>query len=146
MPSAVSSSTNLKQDTHQTKDTQQEESMNFGDNVGKEDKNKSTMHTDMLLNNDVEIKEEIAEEDVSQETKNSLDLEKSSDQAPRDSELKEPEPAQEIDQNISVGAEKKNENKIEDGDNKGDLDIESMLAAIHNDNPPPDSSETQNAV
>lgn len=151
MPSAVSSSTSFKQENVQSQDSQQEEStVDADDNARQQDKNKGTVDTDMLLNNHVEDKE-TAEIEDSQNTKESKSM---PDQAPpEESELEPSASAQEIsgqetDQDVSDSIVKQeNEDKVGAEENKsGDLDIESMLAAIHNDNPPPDSSEPQNSV
>jgi len=151
MPSAVSSSTNFKQDTVKSQDNQQEDSTMDTDDNAKQDKNKGTVDTDMLLNNHVEDKE-TAEIEESKNTKETRSLKKS---MPNQTSVEESElepsgnaqemPAQGADQDVSDNVKGEVEDKV--GENKtGDLDIESMLAAIHNDNPPPDSSEPQNTV
>lgn len=89
--------------------------MNVGNDDGQQDK--GTIGTYILLNNHVEDAADLKD---SQKTEESLNLKKSFDQSSGRSEFEILELEQEI----------------EDVKNKyGDLDLESMLAEIHSDNP-----------
>ncbi|VVC34591.1 Zinc finger C2H2-type [Cinara cedri] len=159
-----------------------------------EDKNKSVVDTDMLLNDnsqsaemtidepeqpenieDAEQAEDDAEKETTEEPEEAEEtedaemqetVEETVQETVIEEQEQEPEPEQEQDQEQDNSAQAEDNSDQEDAmqvdeeiedsvekpvdntvDNKArDLDIESMLAAIHNDNPSTDSGDTQNSV
>lgn len=133
------------------------------DTVNNQQDPKGTVDTDMLLNDSVptesgtvEQEEETdnpAQTDVPMQEAGDSALEEGAGgetvqaQEEESGQTQEEEPMQ-VDQEILDNVEKGVEDIAGDGEeNKaGDLDIESMLAAIHNDNPPPNDGDSQNMV
>lgn len=132
-----------------------------------QDNNKGTVDTDMMLNDNVptegsanaeqeetentceEEESENSQEDKSvKETKSKKKTEPSQEETPEEEEdeIDTAIPEQEeADQETPDSVEKEVDEDSANVENKtGDLDIESMLAAIHNDNPPSNSGDTQN--
>lgn len=143
----------FKQEVLKSQDDRQEEETSMEvDN--QQEENKGTVDTDMLLNEHVPAEEPIATENnakpESAEEPANPDKTATSDEGQVAAEqAEEAVPAQEVDQGVPDNVEKGVEGDLPVGsdENKtGDLDIESMLAAIHNDNPPPESSDTQNVA
>lgn len=131
------------------------------DSVNNQQESKGTVDTDMLLNDSVPVESGTAEQE--EETENAAQVDvpgQEGDAALEEAAAGEAEQAQEetaqtqeeepmqVDQEILDNVEKGVEDIAGGGEeNKtGDLDIESMLAAIHNDNPPPNDGDTQNMV
>jgi hypothetical protein len=160
----------IKSEPSKTQDQQAETPMDVDEN--QQDNNKGTVDTDMMLNDNVPTEEsasveqeegtEIAGEGEGDETENSQEGKTVKEAKSK----KKPEPAQEeaataeeeeddeentaapeqeeADQETPDSVEKEVEEDNANVENKtGDLDIESMLAAIHNDNPT-SSGDTQN--
>lgn len=132
-----------------------------------QDNNKGTVDTDMMLNDNVpvegsaDVDEQVEEPENAgggEETENSQE-----DTSPKDAKSKKKsEPAQEeaaeveedeedtavpeqeeADQETPDSVEKEVNEDANVENKTGDLDIESMLAAIHNDNPPTNSGDSQ---
>lgn len=144
---------------------QQVESSKNSDET-KEDKSKSVVDTDMLLNDNGQADEMTVDEpeqtDNNEDGGQADDAEQegteeteTADSAEREAAIREQENSaqvdnsdqedvMQVDEETSDTLEKTADNAV---DNKArDLDIESMLAAIHNDNPSTDSADTQNSV
>lgn len=157
VPTESSSKDEVKAQDNQSAETPMEVDGNNGGQQEEENKG-TTVDTNMLLNDHVqgaadEQEETAADEQESQNTGvEASDQEKSAPDQEQETESEQAEATpststQENDQAISDNVEKRAEEgtAVDNDENKtGDLDIESMLAAIHNDNAPPDSSETPN--
>lgn len=148
-----------KPETPKSQDNQETETAL--DTINNQQDTKGTVDTDMLLNDNVPTESEIADQE--EETENTVqeditvkvereapvqeeDTVEEADLAKEEEETAQAqeEPMQ-VDQVILDNVEKGDDEIADAGENKtGDLDIESMLAAIHNDNPPPTEEETQN--
>lgn len=102
-------------------------------NDGQQQNNRGAVDTDMLLNDNVPTEGNAADEQ--EEAQNT------GEDMPIQGE------ATKVNQDIPDNNVKEVEGVTIDGEeSKTDLDIESMLAAIHNDTPTPDVEDTQNIV
>lgn len=122
-----------------------------------QEKNKGVVDTDMLLNDNVPTKDidepekpkstEEEETTVQGQNLSAGDEEMAQDESAEKDDLPAQEEnsqvAMEVDQQSADNTEKEVENGGVENES-GDLDIESMLAAIHNVNPPEDGGDAQN--
>lgn len=129
-----------------------------------ENQDKGTVDTNMLLNDNVPAEgtvegeqeavnadEEIPQQETDNGSENAQqETDNGSVNAQQETELTQNEnnlaTQDEAGEGIPDSVEKGDEDVGNEDTKPGDLDIESMLAAIHNDNPPPTSEDAQNMV
>lgn len=145
----------FKQEVLKTQELQQAESTTM--DIDENQDNKGTVDTNMLLNENVPAEGTVdgeqeainADEEMPQQEESIASTQQETvngtaqgTKLAQNENSTQDEAGDEIPDSVEKG-----DQDVENEDTKpGDLDIESMLAAIHNDNPPPTSADAQNMV